>query len=111
MYPYKGSRTLDALYAFVTEGYASGPTEVIPVPPSVFQTKMKEWRRKVQQMTEKHPHLRYLMDDFEHIVQFRKNAAAVLMILGTMVGFVLGMLVCWMMGGFRGARKVKSKKE
>ncbi|KAL7521552.1 hypothetical protein ACHAWX_006230 [Stephanocyclus meneghinianus] len=114
MYPYKGLRTVDALYDFVTEGYKTATTtETIPVPPSLFRAKMKEWRRKVRQMTEKHDHLKYLLDDFDHIVQFRKNAAAVLMILGMMVGFFVGTMVCWIaMGRFAGGTKeVKSKKD
>ncbi|KAL3782708.1 hypothetical protein HJC23_012227 [Cyclotella cryptica] len=111
MYPYKGSRTVDALYAFVTEGYKTAPTDVIPVVPSAFQLKMKEWRAKFQQLTEKHDQLKYLLDDFEHILQFRKNAAVVLMILGMIVGGIFGMIMCWVMGGSGGTKKVKSKND
>eukprot|EP00584_Thalassiosira_punctigera_P002054 CAMPEP_0172527584 /NCGR_PEP_ID=MMETSP1067-20121228/2231_1 /TAXON_ID=265564 ORGANISM="Thalassiosira punctigera, Strain Tpunct2005C2" /NCGR_SAMPLE_ID=MMETSP1067 /ASSEMBLY_ACC=CAM_ASM_000444 /LENGTH=232 /DNA_ID=CAMNT_0013311347 /DNA_START=65 /DNA_END=763 /DNA_ORIENTATION=+ len=112
MYTYKGARNIDALYDFVTGGYASSsPDDAIPPAPSAFDAKMKELRQGFASMTEDHPHLKYLMEDFEHIVSFRKNAAAVLLVLGSFAGFFFGIIVALLTGIGGGKKEDKKKKK
>ncbi|KAL7530765.1 hypothetical protein ACHAWF_003503 [Thalassiosira exigua] len=114
MFDYKGGRSVDALYDFVTEGYQSALPTTIPPPPSAFEAKMTELRTKFEAATRDRPHLKYLLEDFDHIVSFRKNAAAVLLGLGSILGFMFGILVSLLLGlgGSKGpSGKKKAKKE
>jgi thiol-disulfide isomerase/thioredoxin len=109
-FPYKGKRDLDSMYEFVTEGYKISNTEEIPSVPSAFQLKMKQLRYKFQQLTKEHKDLRFLLEDFEHILEFRKNAAVVLVIMGVILGFMLGMVVSLLRGLGRVKKEAKKKK-
>eukprot|EP00585_Thalassiosira_rotula_P003975 CAMPEP_0196136436 /NCGR_PEP_ID=MMETSP0910-20130528/4748_1 /TAXON_ID=49265 /ORGANISM="Thalassiosira rotula, Strain GSO102" /LENGTH=229 /DNA_ID=CAMNT_0041396731 /DNA_START=51 /DNA_END=740 /DNA_ORIENTATION=- len=113
LYNYKGARTLDALYDFATGGYKSAVTDDIPPPPSFFDAKMKEFRQGFESVTEDSPHLKYLLEDFDHIVSFRKNAAAVLVVIGAFIGFFFGVIVSLLMGvgGTQPKSQKKKKKE
>ena len=93
MYNYKGARNLDALYEFVTGGYKTSPDDTIPQPPSYMDIKMKEIRQMFDKYSQDNEHLKYLLEDFDHIISFRKNAAAALLILGAIIGFFFGMIV------------------
>ena len=111
MFNYKGARNIEALYDFVTDGYKSAEADTIPTPPSVYDAKMKELRKKFNDMTKDHEQLKFLLDDFEHIVEFRKNAAAVLLIIGFIVGFIFHMVASLLKGSGKDKSKAKSKKE
>lgn len=117
MFDYKGARNLDAMYDFVTVGYnlavtKSAMTDVIPPPPSMFDVKMKQFRLKIEAMTKDNDHLKYLLEDFEHIVSFRKNAAAALLVMGAIIGFFFGMILSLLLGlGSTGTTKGKKKKK
>ena len=98
MYSYKGARTLDALYEFSTKGYKTASDDPIPAAPTVFELKMKELREKLTDYTQKNEHLKHLLEDFEHITDYRKNAAIVLVVGGSIIGFVIGVIVTLLMG-------------
>jgi hypothetical protein len=113
MYTYKGVRTLEALYEFATLGYKSALDDPIPAAPSAFEIKMKELRKKVTDYTQKNEHLKYLLEDFEHITDYRKNAAIVLVVMGLIIGFMMGVIVTLLMGisGNKSKAAAKKKKE
>jgi len=111
MYHYKGDRTLDALYDFVTEGYKSASDKPVPPAPSVWELKVYEFRRWFEEMTKDDPHLKYFLEDVDHIASYRKNAAAFLLGLGAFIGFILGVVVCMLMGTGKNATAQKKKKK
>jgi len=112
MFAYKGARNIDALYDFVTGGYKSALQDVIPPEPSVFEKKMKLVRKKFNKFAKDNEHLQYLLTDFEHIIGFRKNAAALLLAMGAIVGFWIGFIVSFLAFGGKGnEKKVKSKSK
>lgn len=113
MFNYKGPRNLDALHAFVTEGYKTTQPDTIPAPPSFVEMKVKELRKRFEKLTEENLHVKYLLEDFDHIVSFRKNAAAALLVIGALIGFLFGVIVTLFMGGSRNPRdkKPKAKKK
>ncbi len=111
MFAYKGARDIDALYDFVTEGYKSALQDTIPPVPSFYEKTMKQLRKKFNKFAKDSEHLQYLLTDFEHILSFRKNAAAVLLVMGAIVGFWIGFIVSLLAFGSGNEKKVKSKKE
>lgn len=113
MYNYKGGRNVDALYDFVTGGYASALDDKIPPAPSAFDATVKGFRRKFDDAAKDHPHLKYLLEDFDHIVSLRKNAAVALLMLGAFVGFFFGIIVSLLtgIGGTKTNAPKKKKKE
>lgn len=112
MYTYKGVRTLEALYEFATEGYKTASDDPIPAAPSAFELKMKELREKLTDYTQKNEHLKYLLEDFEHITDYRKNAAIVLVVMGSIIGFMLGVIVTLLIGiNGNKSKAAKKKKE
>ncbi len=111
MYTYDGARTIDALYAFVTEGYKSASDDAIPAPPSVFEVKMKEFRQKFETYTQDSEHLKYLFEDFDHITNYRKNAAIVLLVIGAIIGFLFGVIATLLIGIKSLETKGKKKKK
>jgi hypothetical protein len=112
MYNYKGARTIDALYAFVTEGYKAAVAEdSIPPAPSVFQRKVKELRQTFEAYALNNKQLTYLLDDFDHIISMRKNAAVALLVMGAFIGFLFGVIMMLLMGSSSGSAESKSKKK
>lgn len=111
MYSYNGARNIDALYDFVTGGYRSETDDAIPPGPSAFEATMKELRQKFADLTQDHPDLKYLLDDFDHIVEYRKNAAAVLLVTGACVGFFFGVILSLLMGMGSAGKKAQKKKK
>jgi len=110
LFTYKGSRSLLAMYDFVTEDYKEGPQDTIPPLPSWFDTKVKELRKWFEAATDDNQHLKYLLEDFEHILEFRKNAAGALLVIGGMFGFLLGVMLT-LLSTMRGSDKPKRKKD
>mmetsp|Transcript_37524 Transcript_37524/g.89888 ORF Transcript_37524/g.89888 Transcript_37524/m.89888 type:complete len:226 (-) Transcript_37524:88-765(-) len=105
MFNYKGHRNLDALHAFVTEGYKTAQPDTIPAPPSFVELQVKELRKRFEKLTEENLHVKYLLEDFDHIVSFRKNAAVALLVIGALLGAALaGAIVFFFMRGSRNSR-------
>mmetsp|Transcript_4724 Transcript_4724/g.7294 ORF Transcript_4724/g.7294 Transcript_4724/m.7294 type:complete len:229 (-) Transcript_4724:143-829(-) len=111
MFSYKGARNIDALYDFVTEGYKSALQDTIPPVPSIYEKTMKQLRKKFNKFAKDNENLQYLLTDFGHIISFRKNAAAVLLVLGAIVGFWLGFIVSLLAFGKGNEKKAKSKSK
>jgi protein disulfide-isomerase-like protein len=112
MYPYAGDRNIDALYNFATEGYKTAlANPTIPSAPSMFEVKMLEFRVWFEAMTNDVPHLKFLLEDIDHILTIRKNAAAFLLILGAFNGFVFGIVVSMLLGRGNKTKAQKKKKE
>jgi len=112
MYDYGGARTADALHDFVTGGYRSAPEDAIPAPPSLVDAKVRELRQMFEGAVGDHEHLKFLLEDFDHIVSFRKNAAAALLAVGAIVGFMFGVIVALLVGmGGTDSKKKKKKKD
>ena len=109
MFTYKGDRDIDSLYEFVTGGFKSALHEPVPTVPSMYEKKMKEMRKKFKRTVKNNEQLQYLMTDFEHIISFRKNAAAVLLVLGAIIGFWLGFIVSMFAFGKGSEKKMRSK--
>ena len=86
VYKYQGPRTVEALKDFVLQGYKSKEGMPVPPPPS-FVTQQ---RKKFVQFVERNEHLKMLVDDFEHIVNLRKNAALLLVVFGLLSGILFG---------------------
>ena len=109
MYKYEGSRTVDDMKEFVMSGYKDKVDMDVPAPPSTVEM----FRRKVMEYVESNEQLSTLVDDFEHIVDLRKNAAAILVLMGVVLGVVLGCLMenCGKLSRTKKALTVKKKKE
>lgn len=88
----------------------SSINEEIPGIPSAFQEKVKQLRLKFQQLTKDHKDLKFLLEDFDHILEFRKNAAAVLIGFGVIVGFTLATILSLFKGLCRSKANSKKKK-
>jgi protein disulfide-isomerase-like protein len=89
LYTYKGARQLEDMKEFVVTGYKQKDSLPVPPPPSFVETQ----RKKVKQVVESNKLLSMMLEDFEHIVSMRKNAAVVLLLLGAFVGFLVGYFV------------------
>ena len=111
MFPYKGARDIDALYDFVTEGYKSALQDTIPPVPSMYEKTVNDLRKKFNKFAKDNEHLQYFLTDFEHIISFRKNAAAALLVMGVIVGFWLGVFFSLFAFGGGSEKKVKSKSK
>ena len=106
MIRYSGGRDVDSLAAFATGGYKEFTGEAVPAPPSWLDEKVKEMRK----MLDDNKQIKTIAEDFEHIVQMRKNAAVVLVAIGLVVGLLLGCIFGGA-GGSKRATMSKSKKE
>lgn len=109
MYPYVGGRDIDALYKFATGGYKAALDESIPQAPSMFEVKMLEFRGWFEDITQDDPNLKFFLEDIDHILSFRKNAAALLLILGAFIGFWFGVVVSMLLR--TGNKKTKAPKK
>mmetsp|Transcript_132649 Transcript_132649/g.343262 ORF Transcript_132649/g.343262 Transcript_132649/m.343262 type:complete len:135 (-) Transcript_132649:24-428(-) len=88
---YQGQRSLEALLKFAQENL--GPL------------KEKTPLEKAMQRAQKA--IKPLKDDIDHILKFRKNAAAVLLVGGILIGLILGRCCC----ARRAAVDAKKKEE
>lgn len=111
MFAYKGARDIDALYDFATKGYKSALQDTIPPEPSMYEKKMKELRIFFNKFAKDNDQFQYLLTDFEHIISFRKNAAALMLVMGAIVGFWLGFIVSRLAFGRGNDKKAKSKSK
>ena len=103
MYRYSGPRDVESLAEYVTGGYASDSPKEVPPPPSFFDVQMKSFRTLVRANSQ----LGSLADDFEHILAKRKNAAAVLVLIGAFFGLAVG----FFLGGIGKGGGGKAKKD
>lgn len=105
VYKYQGPRQVDTLKQFVLGDYKKDdPIMSVPPPPSI----VTQWRQKFQKLTKNNTHLKMLVDDFVHIVDYRKNAAVVLVVIGAMFGMLVGYLLARAPGN---NKSPKQKKE
>eukprot|EP00550_Attheya_septentrionalis_P003329 CAMPEP_0198290042 /NCGR_PEP_ID=MMETSP1449-20131203/8035_1 /TAXON_ID=420275 /ORGANISM="Attheya septentrionalis, Strain CCMP2084" /LENGTH=219 /DNA_ID=CAMNT_0043988469 /DNA_START=96 /DNA_END=755 /DNA_ORIENTATION=- len=104
MYTYRGPRTLEAMKEYVLGGYKtdakSGEAESVPAPSGWLDEKMKEIRETI----DSNEHISMLMLDFQHIVELRKNAAVLLVVIGSLLGLMMGCIL-------GGSKKGKSKSD
>ena len=105
MYPYHGEQTKEAIEAFVSGGYAETEGKPVPPPPGFVAVQLK----KLNEFVESNKHLKYLKDDFEHIVEIRKNAAVALVLIGAIIGFMMGCLLGCSTGKKKAAASSKAK--
>jgi len=99
IYDYKGARKLDALTDYLKSG-DFGEGNPVPPPPSFFMGGL--FKNKAIQM---------LREDFDHIVSYRKNAAAVLLIMGVMGGVLLMVFLQMIFGGSKTTTKATTTKK
>jgi len=107
MYKYKQKRDLETMIEFATGGYKDSDTEPIPGAPSGFDAIMFEVRKAVGA----NPIVQDFIDDFKHIIDLRKNAAAALLILGFVFGLIFGAIFSSCGKSRKSERAQKSKKE
>lgn len=104
VYKYEGPRSVDDYVKFAMTGYKDMTSETVPPP-------MAEWHKIMQLLRKKaadNKLLRDLVTDFEHILEFRKNAAVFLLVCG----FIFGMLAVLLLNAMSGTSKktIKVKK-
>jgi thiol-disulfide isomerase/thioredoxin len=101
MYEYPPrQRSLESLSSFVLEQYKEMEKKDVPAGPSGFVLFIQMLRQKVHDIKV----LNDLLADFEHILQVRKNAAALLIVVGALFGFIVASLL-----GLRGSStKIKA---
>uniref|UniRef100_A0A7S3DLN8 Thioredoxin domain-containing protein n=1 Tax=Entomoneis paludosa TaxID=265537 RepID=A0A7S3DLN8_9STRA len=85
MYTYKGTRTLEAFKEYVAGGYHDSADVEESVPPA--PSSMDEWQKMMNQEWESF--LENFEKDVSHILEYRKNAAAVLILVGMVWGVLL----------------------
>ena len=95
MYSYKGERGLEEMKEYLKSG-DFGEGDPIPGPPSWIQEKMAQ-----------NKFLKDLTEDFNHIVKYRKNAAAILVGMGVVWGIVIMSFLQIVFGRSKGAPKAK----
>jgi len=100
-YSYEGGRSVEDMKEYLKSGTSDGKFggttgSAIPVPPSWMEQKMKEIK-----------FLKGLSEDFNHIVSYRKNAAAILVGMG----FVWGILILSVLRMVFGGSSSKAKKD
>jgi protein disulfide-isomerase-like protein len=89
VYDYKGGRSLEELTNFLAKGGDFGGNgSPVPPPPS--------W---LEQMIQQNKELQGLSEDFNHVVSFRKNAAAVLVAIGLIWGMIIMFFFQLILGG------------
>ena len=102
-YRYAGGRTLEEFQAFLQGSFEEVKADPLPPPPG-WDDVVKSWQKRLKK------EYAMLEEDFNHIVDVRKNAMAALLIIGGIVGCLLGCVlsaVCCRGGG----GKAKVKKE
>ena len=103
LYRYQGPRDLESLIEFVTEGYQTDAGEDVPAPPSWVEVNRKKFLKAIHSNRQ----LSMLIDDFEHIMEVRKNAAVVLILIGLFIGILVG----YILGILGGSKGEKAKKD
>lgn len=103
-YRYGGGRTLEEFQAFLQGGYTETKADPLPAPPG-WDDKLKSYQKRLKK--------EYVMleEDFYHIVEVRKNAAAALVIIGAVVGLVFGCLLGALCCGGSKKKQHKAKTE
>ena len=99
MYTYRGTRDVSNLIDFVIDNYKDVPSETVPPPPSWLDDMLYNLRHTINT----NPEMKALIEDLEHISQFRKNAAILFLFMGFTIGICLGYLI----GYFRNNNKIK----
>uniref|UniRef100_A0A7R9W4U7 Thioredoxin domain-containing protein n=1 Tax=Pseudictyota dubia TaxID=2749911 RepID=A0A7R9W4U7_9STRA len=89
MFRYKGPRDLDSLAEFAAGGYKDIEGEKVPSPPGVVEI----YGTKLREFMDKNEFMRVTAEDFVHILEMRKNAAVVLVVMGLVLGMFLGLIV------------------
>ncbi len=115
VYPPSNGRLVDDFVEFIiggsdTEdgaGYKKVERMEVPKGPSGLLKVVSDLRRQVYDIEV----LKFLLDDVEHILLFRKNAAGLLVLFGIMIGFFIAVLFGF--SGDGGAKGInhKAKKE
>lgn len=95
MYDYNGGRSLNDFKEFL-KGGDFGEGGPIPGPPSWVEQKMAQ-----------NKFLKELAEDFNHIVAYRKNAAAILVGMGVVWGILILSFLQMVFGGSKSAAKAK----
>lgn len=90
LFKYTGETTLDAMKEFVMGEYKKTTGLPVPGPPSYFALKWKQFLQALNDNDE----IRYLKEDFKHIMELRKNAAVALIMIGIVFGFCSGCVAC-----------------
>ena len=103
MYLYEGPRTLNDLMEFALGGYKKATT-VQSVPPDI--SAWKKWLDTSSQKFHENEFVRVTLKDFYHILDYRKNAALVLFVLGSLFGFILGYIMAYISTACR-SNKIK----
>mmetsp|Transcript_21104 Transcript_21104/g.58704 ORF Transcript_21104/g.58704 Transcript_21104/m.58704 type:complete len:236 (-) Transcript_21104:1138-1845(-) len=78
VFTYKGPRASDDLLEFAMEGYKAAKGEPVPAPPSWFE-----------ELLDSNQFVKSLINDLDHIVEVRKNAAALVFVLGLIWGALI----------------------
>ena len=101
---YSGGRTLEEFQTFLQSGFADTAADALPGPPGWDDT-LKSWEKRLKK--------EYVMleEDFHHIVAVRKNAMAVLLLMGGIVGLLLGCIFGSVCCRGSGGAKTKAKIE
>ena len=106
MYTYRGSRDVSSLLDFVIDTYNKdgvAAAQTVPPPPSFLDDMLNNLRHTINT----NPEMKALIEDLEHISQFRKNAAILFLFMGFTIGICLGYLI----GYFRTNNHYKIKKD
>ena len=97
MYTYRGSTTgeaaVEAMKTFVETRYKSMDGSIVRSPPSLLDT----WKEMIRAASKDANHfLSLVMEDFNHIWLYRKNAAAALILIGGVAGTIFGLLLSFL---------------
>jgi len=96
-----GKRNVDSLFDFAMTGYKSLDGKTVPPPPSWFE-----------ELLASNEFTKNLIDDLDHILILRKNAAFVIFAMGLTIGFLVGYVVLLLVTTPPSAgHKGKTKKE
>lgn len=83
VYSYQGGRTLDEFTSFLGQGGDfNGDGQPVPSPPSILEDFISQ-NKEVKE----------LVEDFNHIIALRKNAAAVLLVIGFASGIMFSLIL------------------
>lgn len=101
MYKYRGLKTLEAMQQFVNGGYKESMALPVPAPISFLDVVQKKMERLIDENKE----LRFIREDFQHILEVRKNAAVVLMVIGAVLGMLLTCTLSCLVSSKKGKKK------